>query len=322
MAAGPPRHEIGGETREQRRPEGAALGTGFCLCARHREGAKGGEAAGKTQPIQWHGAGLRGLGYDHAHEVVGDEQREKFALHQVRAFAAQGLKAEDGFQIVQAQFDAPAAQIGRRDFARRIRHGVEQGGHEGERAGAKTRLRDRDTYDAHDDLGRQVKECVRFTTVLSANTQARREGYFRIEWDLAAADDFKLADRLLKEAAELGPLPSDAWDSLATLSYGQFAFGFDRTDARDDLLRRAAERAGKLAPASDRAQLALALHFGRSPGKDDKAVQILRELAGREPTDKFILRQLSSVLGAKGRHEDTLATDDRAIALLSGDPIA
>jgi hypothetical protein len=64
------------------------------------------------------------------------------------------------------------------------------------------------------------------------------------------------------------------------------------------------------------------LHFGRSPGKDDKAVQILRELAGREPTDKFILRQLSSVLGAKGRHEDTLATDDRAIALLSGDPIA
>ena len=32
----------------------------------------------------------------------------------------------------------------------------------------------------------QIKECALFLPVISANTQARREGYFRIEWDLAA----------------------------------------------------------------------------------------------------------------------------------------
>ena len=31
-----------------------------------------------------------------------------------------------------------------------------------------------------------IKECALFLPVISANTQARREGYFRIEWDLAA----------------------------------------------------------------------------------------------------------------------------------------
>src|SRR6185295_5100294 len=30
------------------------------------------------------------------------------------------------------------------------------------------------------------KECVLFIAVISANTQAREEGYFRIEWELAA----------------------------------------------------------------------------------------------------------------------------------------
>ncbi len=32
----------------------------------------------------------------------------------------------------------------------------------------------------------QIKECVLFLPVISANTEARHEGYFRIEWDLAA----------------------------------------------------------------------------------------------------------------------------------------
>ena len=41
-----------------------------------------------------------------------------------------------------------------------------------------------DEWDAK--IRRQVKECVLFIPVISANTQARHEGYFRIEWDLAA----------------------------------------------------------------------------------------------------------------------------------------
>jgi tetratricopeptide (TPR) repeat protein len=35
-------------------------------------------------------------------------------------------------------------------------------------------------------IRRQIKECVLFIPVISARTQARQEGYFRIEWELAA----------------------------------------------------------------------------------------------------------------------------------------
>jgi len=35
-------------------------------------------------------------------------------------------------------------------------------------------------------IRRQIKECVLFIAVISQNTQARHEGYFRIEWDFAA----------------------------------------------------------------------------------------------------------------------------------------
>ena len=41
-----------------------------------------------------------------------------------------------------------------------------------------------DEWDAK--IRRQIKECVFFLPVISANTQARHEGYFRIEWELAA----------------------------------------------------------------------------------------------------------------------------------------
>lgn len=41
-----------------------------------------------------------------------------------------------------------------------------------------------DEWDAK--IRRQIKECLLFIPVISANTQAREEGYFRIEWDLAA----------------------------------------------------------------------------------------------------------------------------------------
>ena len=40
-----------------------------------------------------------------------------------------------------------------------------------------------DEWDAK--IRRQIKECVLFIPIISANTQAREEGYFRIEWDLA-----------------------------------------------------------------------------------------------------------------------------------------
>jgi TolB-like protein/Tfp pilus assembly protein PilF len=41
-----------------------------------------------------------------------------------------------------------------------------------------------DEWDAK--IRRQIKECVLFIPIISENTQAREEGYFRLEWDLAA----------------------------------------------------------------------------------------------------------------------------------------
>src|SRR4051812_4707489 len=41
-----------------------------------------------------------------------------------------------------------------------------------------------DEWDAK--IRRQIKECIFFLPLISANTQSRFEGYFRIEWDLAA----------------------------------------------------------------------------------------------------------------------------------------
>ncbi len=141
-------------------------------------------------------------------------------------------------------------------------------------------------------------------------------------WDFASADDFKLAERLLKEATEIEPVNADAYAALAIVSFGHHVFGFDRSAARDALLRSAAERAAKLAPESDFAQLALALLYRRSPGTDDDAVRLLRALAARRGTDKFILRQLGSVLRATQRDEEALASFDRAAALPGGDAIA
>ena len=41
-----------------------------------------------------------------------------------------------------------------------------------------------DVWDAK--IRKQIAECALFVPVISASTQARLEGYFRIEWDLAA----------------------------------------------------------------------------------------------------------------------------------------
>ena len=41
-----------------------------------------------------------------------------------------------------------------------------------------------DEWDAK--IRKQIKECVLFIPLISANTQARHEGYFRLEWELAA----------------------------------------------------------------------------------------------------------------------------------------
>ena len=43
-------------------------------------------------------------------------------------------------------------------------------------------------------IRRQIKECALFVPIISANTQARSEGYFRLEWKLAAQRTHTMAD--------------------------------------------------------------------------------------------------------------------------------
>ena len=56
----------------------------------------------------------------------------------------------------------------------------------------QSELRGGDAWDQK--IRRQIKECALFVPVISANTQARREGYFRIEWRLAAQRTHAIAE--------------------------------------------------------------------------------------------------------------------------------
>jgi TolB-like protein len=47
----------------------------------------------------------------------------------------------------------------------------------------QSELRGGDAWDAQ--IRRQIRECALFVPIISANTQARQEGYFRLEWKLA-----------------------------------------------------------------------------------------------------------------------------------------
>ncbi|HJU21469.1 MAG TPA: TIR domain-containing protein [Casimicrobiaceae bacterium] len=53
-------------------------------------------------------------------------------------------------------------------------------------------LRGGDAWDA--SIRRQIRECALFVPVISANTQAREEGYFRREWNLAVNRTLDMAD--------------------------------------------------------------------------------------------------------------------------------
>ena len=55
----------------------------------------------------------------------------------------------------------------------------------------QSELRGGDTWDA--TIRQQIKDCALFLAVISANTQSRREGYFRREWHLAVERTLDMA---------------------------------------------------------------------------------------------------------------------------------
>lgn len=78
----------------------------------------------------------------------------------------------------------------------------------------QSELRGGDAWDA--SIRKQIKECLLFVPIISANTQAREEGYFRLEWKLAVDRSHLMADNkafffpvLLGDVAEAAALVPD-----------------------------------------------------------------------------------------------------------------
>ncbi len=76
------------------------------------------------------------------------------------------------------------------DAARRIAEALQAAGLE--TWFDKDELRGGDAWDA--SIRKQIKECALFVPVISANTNARTEGYFRLEWKLAVDRSHLMAD--------------------------------------------------------------------------------------------------------------------------------
>ena len=56
----------------------------------------------------------------------------------------------------------------------------------------QSELRGGDAWDA--SIRKQIKECTLFVPMISASTNARSEGYFRLEWKLAVDRSHLMAD--------------------------------------------------------------------------------------------------------------------------------
>ena len=76
------------------------------------------------------------------------------------------------------------------EAARRIRDALQSAGIEV--WFDKSELRGGDAWDA--SIRKQIRDCALFVPVVSANTNARAEGYFRLEWKLAVDRSHLMAE--------------------------------------------------------------------------------------------------------------------------------
>ncbi len=127
------------------------------------------------------------------------------------------------------------------------------------------------------------------------------------------ADDFAIAESLLKRALELDATDGVIWAYSARLNSAYVTRNFDRAStARAEASRSQAERAVKLAPDSAEAWHAL----GRSLFLTDRpqAEEALRHAIQLAPDDGRILLSLGSVCRLQGRPDEALAFYVRATA--------
>ncbi len=119
----------------------------------------------------------------------------------------------------------------------------------------QSELRGGDAWDA--SIRKQIKECALFIPIISNNTQAREEGYFRLEWKLAVDRSHLMADNkaffvpvILGDVSEPSALVPDKfrerqWSRLSRHS------GFCRTREQTPCWRRIAGQKVHRSRASD-----------------------------------------------------------------------
>jgi tetratricopeptide (TPR) repeat protein len=126
------------------------------------------------------------------------------------------------------------------------------------------------------------------------------------------ADDYALAESLLKRALELDATDALIWAYSARLNAAYLTRGFERNPARSEVARNQAERAVKLAPGSAEAWHALGRAIWRSdPPRAEEALKHALQLA---PDDGRILLSLGSICRNQSRDDEALAYYVRAAA--------
>ncbi|MSU24906.1 MAG: TIR domain-containing protein [Opitutus sp.] len=141
-------------------------------------------------------------------------------------------------------------------------------------------------------------------------------------WDLARPEDFALAEKLLKQAVDLDPADAEAWAAYAILSCGMSGLRHDSSAERIAAARTQAENAIKFSPDSDQARFARAFSLRFNSSTRDEAIRLLRGEAGRQPTNRLVLRVTGSALRMSGQHAQALVYYDKAVALPGSDPVS
>jgi len=123
---------------------------------------------------------------------------------------------------------------------------------------------------------------------------------FRSEWWVLATD-------LLEKAVARDPEFHEAWVYLSRSASGLCHFDWDRTEARQEQARKAAEKAFELAPDAAYSHLALGTYFYWGQKDYGRALESLREADSIRPNDPKIMEQKAYVLRRLEKYEEAAA---------------
>ena len=149
------RHQVTGKVKEEIEPEFSSAFLVGSSIQRGAELAQSVQGSFETEAVEL-GVELRHrLGHEAADQIVGDQVGQQFLFRHGWGLTAQLFHAHHGFEVSQAQFQAPAAGIKGDQLLRRIEFGVQERGHQGDAAVAMSSDARVKANDSHGELARQ-----------------------------------------------------------------------------------------------------------------------------------------------------------------------